>query len=228
VVVSRAIHDVMTRAGVDGAQLRLVYEGVPDRPPVPGGREALAALGVPPGAPVVGNIAALVDHKDQATLLRAAARVLAQRPDVRFVIVGEGERREALLAQAAQAGIASAVVFTGFREDVDRLLPAFDVFCLSSHMEGLGTIVLDAMAFGRPVVATAAGGIPESVVDGVTGRIAPPRDDAALAAALLELIADPARARSLGEAGRRRFEERFSAERMVAETLAVYEELLPQ
>ena len=193
---------------------------------MPGGHEALAALGIPAGAPVVGQIAALVDHKDQPTLLRAAVRVLARRPDVRFVIVGDGERRAALAEQAAQAGIASSVVFTGFRDDVDRLLPAFDVFCLSSHMEGLGTIVLDAMAFARPVAATAAGGIPESVVDGVTGRVTPTRDDAALASALLELLDDPARARRMGEAGRRRFEERFSAERMVAETLAVYEELL--
>ena len=226
IVASRAIQDVLTRAGLDPALLRLVYEGVPDRTPVPGGREALAALGIPAGAPVVGQIAALVDHKDQPTLLRAAARVLARRPDVRFVIVGDGERRAALVEQAAQAGIAGSVVFTGFRDDVDRLLPAFDVFCLSSHMEGLGTIVLDAMAFARPVAATAAGGIPESVVDGVTGRVTPTRDDAALAGALLELLDDPTRARGMGEAGRRRFEERFSAERMVAETLAVYEELL--
>jgi glycosyltransferase involved in cell wall biosynthesis len=225
VVVSRAIHDVMTGAGVDAARLRLVYEGVPDRAPAAGGQEALRALGIPAGVPVIGNVAALVDHKDHPTLLRAAARVLAQRADARFVIVGDGERRDALAALARDAGIAGSVTFTGFRDDVDRLLPAFDVFCLSSHMEGLGTIVLDAMAFARPVVATAAGGIPESVVDGVTGRLTPTRDDAALAAALLELIEDPARALSLGQAGRRRFEECFSAERMVAETLAVYAEV---
>jgi len=226
IAVSRAIAGILSRGGVEGARLRLVYEGVPDRAPLAGGREALQALGVPNGAPVVGNIAALVDHKDHATLLRAAGRVSRQRPDVWFVIVGDGERRPALEALAREQHVEGRVIFAGFRDDVDRLLPAFDVFCLSSHMEGLGTIVLDAMAFARPVVATAAGGIAESVADGVTGRLVAPRDDAALAQALLEVLGDAARAEAFGRAGRQRFEERFSADRMVEETLAVYKELM--
>jgi glycosyltransferase involved in cell wall biosynthesis len=93
-------------------------------------------------------------------------------------------------------------------------------------MEGLGTILLDAMSFGRPVVGTAAGGIPEAVEDGVTGRIAPVRDCRALADALLDVLSEPARAAAMGRRGRLRFEERFSAERMVSETLSVYEELV--
>jgi glycosyltransferase involved in cell wall biosynthesis len=226
IVVSGAIREVLRRAGLDAARLRLVYEGVPDRSPRPGGRAALSAIGVPEGAPVIGNVAALVDHKDHRTLLRAAAIVCARRPETRVVIVGDGSLKADLRVLAAEAGIADNVLFTGFRDDVDALLPAFDVFCLSSQMEGLGTIVLDAMAFGRPVVATAAGGIPEAVEDGVTGRVVPVRDEKALAQALEEALADPARRRAWGEAGRRRFLERFSAERMVAETLAVYEEVL--
>ena len=117
------------------------------------------------------------------------------------------------------------MIFAGFRNDLDRLFPAFDVFCLSSHLEGLGTSLLDAMAFGRPVVATAAGGIPEAVVDGVTGRLVPVGDPGALATALLEVIADPARGREMGAAGRRRFLERFTDDRMVENTLRVYAEL---
>jgi L-malate glycosyltransferase len=226
IAVSRAAYDVMAGAGVYEERLRLVYEGVSDRAPRPGGREALAALGVPPSAPVVGNIAALVDHKDHATLLDAAAVVLAVRADVYFVIVGDGERRAALETKARALGLSGRVIFAGFRDDVDALLPAFDVFCLSSQMEGLGTILLDAMAFGRPIVGTAAGGIPEAVADGATGRIVPVRDSRALAHALLEVLGDGARATAMGRSGRRRFEERFSAERMVAETLAVYEELV--
>jgi glycosyltransferase involved in cell wall biosynthesis len=226
IAVSGAVRDVLLAVGVADDQLRLVYEGVPDRTPRTGGRDALAALGVPSDARVVGNIAALVDHKDHDTLLGAAALVTAAREDARFVIVGDGERREPLLARARALGIAERVVFAGFRDDVDRLLPAFDIFCLSSHMEGLGTSLLDAMAFGRPVVGTAAGGIPEAVEDGVTGRIVPTRNPRALAGALLEVLADPARAAEMGRAGRRRFEERFSAERMVTQTLAVYEELV--
>ena len=226
IAVSAAIRHILAGSGIDDTKLRLVYEGVRDRAPAAGGRASLEALGVPPGAPVVGNIAALADHKDHETLLRAAAAVRASRPDARFVVVGDGERRASLEGLAGELGLGGYVFFTGFRDDVDALLPAFDVFCLSSHMEGLGTIVLDAMAFARPVVATAAGGIPESVVDGETGRLVPVRDAAALARALLEVLADPARAAALGQAGRRRFERHFSAERMVSETLAVYEELM--
>jgi len=226
VAVSRAIADVLEAQGIDAARLRLVYEGVPDRSPLPGGVEALRALGVPEGAPAVGNVAALTGHKDHANLIAAAAVVVRARADAHFVIVGDGPLRAELEARVRESGLAGRVVFAGFRDDVDRLLPAFDVFCLSSHLEGLGTSLLDAMAFGRAVVATAAGGIPEAVEDGVTGRVVPVRDPSRLAQALLALLGDPARRREMGEAGRRRFLARFTADRMVAETLRVYEELL--
>ena len=225
IAVSRRIADVLGQDGVPRERIRVVYEGVPDRPALPGGREALLELGVPEGCPVVGNVAALTDHKDHATLIEAAARVRQRLPDARFVCVGEGELRPRLEALCRERGLLDRWIFAGFRRDLDRLIPAFSVFCLSSHMEGLGTSLLDAMAFGRPVVATAAGGIPEAVDDGVTGRLVPVRDAAALAGALVETLADPARARAMGEAGRRRFEERFTADRMVDETLSAYDGL---
>jgi len=225
IAVSRAIARVLEREGIAPPKVRLVYEGVPDRSPPTGGPEALRALGVPQGAPVVGNVAALTDHKDHATLIAAAGIVVRARAEVRFVIVGEGALRPELEARVREGGLSGRVLFAGFRDDVDRLLPAFDVFCLSSHLEGLGTSLLDAMAFGRAVVATAAGGIPEAVEDGVTGRVVPVRDPARVAQALLDLLGDPERRRAMGEAGRRRFLERFTADRMVEETLRVYEEL---
>jgi glycosyltransferase involved in cell wall biosynthesis len=225
IAVSRKIADVLGGHGLAQDRIRVVYEGVPDRPPLPGGLEALAELGVPAGCPVVGNVAALTDHKDHATLIEAAARVRLRVPEARFVIVGEGPLRSRLEALARQRGLGDRVVFAGFRHDLDRLFPAFTVFCLSSHMEGLGTSLLDAMAFSRPVVATAAGGIPEAVEDRVTGRVVPVRDPVALADALVETLADPARARALGAAGRHRFEERFTAERMVDDTLSAYDGL---
>jgi glycosyltransferase involved in cell wall biosynthesis len=224
IAVSRAVARVLERDGLAAENVRVVYEGVPDRPPAPGGVEALRGLGIPAGAPVVGNVAALTGHKDQATLLAAAVRVLTHLPDARFVIVGQGELEGTLRAQARALGLAGKVVFAGFRDDLDRLLPAFAVFCLSSHMEGLGTSLLDAMCYGRPVVATAAGGIPEAVEDGVTGRVVPPRDAEALARALVEVLEDRSRGDQMGLAGRRRFLERFTAERMVDETLAAYAE----
>jgi glycosyltransferase involved in cell wall biosynthesis len=226
IAVSRAIADILAESGVVGQRVRLVYEGVEDRPAQPGGEQALQQLGIPPDAPVVGNVAALTDHKDHATLLEAAARVARERPDVRFVVAGEGELRANLEAQARRLNLGERLIFAGFRTDLDRLLPAFAVFCLSSHREGLGTSRRDAMCFSKPVVATTAGGIPEAVEDGVTGRLVPARDPAALAAALVAVLRDPARAKALGQAGRRRFEERFTSERMTDATLSVLEELL--
>jgi glycosyltransferase involved in cell wall biosynthesis len=222
--VSRAILGVLESAGVERERLRLVYEGVPEPARVSGGREALASLGVPQHAQVIGNVAALTGHKDHATLLEAMALVRARKPDARLVICGEGELRGALEARARALGIADRVLFAGFRRDLDRLMPAFDVFCLSSHLEGLGTSLLDAMALGLPVVATAAGGIPEAVEDGATGRLVAPRDARALADALAEALGDERQLAAWGEAGRRRYLERFTAERMVDETLRVIEE----
>ena len=225
IAVSEAIAGVLRRGGLAPDRVRVVHEGVPDRPAQAGGREALRELGIPEDAPVVGNVAALTGHKDQATLLAAAAKVAVRVPEARFVIVGEGELRGRLEALSRELGLERRCVFAGFRADVDRLIPAFTVFCLSSHMEGLGTSLLDAMSFGVPVVATAAGGIPEAVTDGITGRLVPPRDPDALAAALVEALAHPAQRAEWGRAGRRRFEERFTADRMVEATLAVYAEL---
>ena len=225
IAVSRKIAEVLGADGVPAERIRVVYEGVPDRPALPGGREALAALGVPAGCPVVGNVAALTDHKDHATLVEAAARVRQRVPEARFVVVGRGRAAAAAggaLPRARPARPldlrrASATTSTG-------CFPVFTVFCLSSHMEGLGTSLLDAMAFARPVVATAAGGIPEAVEDGTTGRVVPVRDPAALADALVAVLdRSRARARAMGAAGRRRFEERFTVDRMVEGTLSAYD-----
>ena len=225
ITVSQAIARVLEADGFFPRDVRVVYEGVPDRSPQPGGREALRDLGVPDDALVVGNVAALTDHKDHETLLAAAVGVVARVPSARFVIVGDGELRAPLEARAQALGLRDRCVFAGFRTDLDRLIPAFDVFCLSSRMEGLGTSLLDAMAFGRPVVATRAGGIPEAVADGVTGRVVPPRDASGLADALAGVLRDGPTRAALGAAGRQRFLERFTAERMVEGTLAVLQEV---
>ena len=225
IAVSRAIADVLEAGGLERDAVRIVYEGVKDRAAQPGGREALRELGIPDDALVVGNVAALTDHKDHETLLAAAAAVVARVPAARFAIVGDGELRGPLEARARALGLGDRCVFAGFRTDLDRLLPAFDVFCLSSHMEGLGTSLLDAMAFGRPVVATAAGGIPEAVSDGVTGRVVPVRDAEALAGALTDVLQDGARRAAFGAAGRERFRERFTADLMVERTLDVLREV---
>jgi L-malate glycosyltransferase len=226
IAVSRAIAEVLERDRFPAERVRVVYEGVADRMPPPGGRELLRSLGIAAGSLVVGNVAALTGHKDHATMMEAAARVVAVVPQARFVVFGAGDLRRPLEARAAALGLGERFLFAGFRSDLDAIIPAFDVFCLSSQMEGLGTSLLDAMAFARPVVATMAGGIPEAVEDGVTGRLVPVRDPQSLADALVALLCDAGTRAAFGAAGRRRFLERFTATRMVSETLKVYEELL--
>jgi L-malate glycosyltransferase len=226
VAVSRAIVSVLEAHGVRKEKLRLVHEGVTDRPPLAGGAEILERLGIPPGAPVVGNVAALVDHKDHATLVEAAALVVRQLPEAHFLVAGEGEKRPEIEARARALGLGGRFILAGFRDDLDRLIPAFSVFCLSSKLEGLGTSLLDAMCFSRPIVATAAGGIPDAVRDGENGRLVPARDPAALSGALVELLVDEGRREAMGRAGRNLFERLFSADQMVERTLDVYAEVV--
>lgn len=225
-VVSRAIAGILVDSGVPQSIIRLVYDGVPDRPPT-GTRQDLRVFGIGDRDLVVGVVAALTEQKDHETLLLAAPRVLARQPTARFVLFGEGHLRSQLERRAQSLGLGSSVVFAGFRPDVERFIPHFDVFCLPSQKEGLGTSLLDAMCFSRPIVATAAGGIPEVLEEGVNGRLVPVRDHEALATALVRVLeATPDERRAWGEAGRRRFLERFSVDRMVDETLAVYKDCL--
>ncbi len=183
-------------------------------------------LWLPHGSPIVGNVAALVPHKGQRHLVEAAALVVREVPDARFVIAGEGELRESLEHQIKSHNLEKHVILAGFRPDVLSLHKAFDIFVMSSVMEGLGTSLLDAMACGKPVVATNAGGMPEVVRDGETGILVPPRDDRALAQAIIRLLKDESLRQRMGAAGLSLANSRFSAERMVAETLDVYADVV--
>jgi L-malate glycosyltransferase len=224
VCASDAIRNMLLGDGVPPARAVTVHEGidlgrVDAAPPA----KLHEDLWLPHHAPIVGNVAALVPHKGQRHFIDAARLVLPHVPDARFVIAGEGELRAALEKQIRDHHLEKHVVLAGFRPDVLSVHKAFDVFVMSSVTEGLGTSLLDAMAASKPIVATAAGGIPEVVVDGETGFLVPPRDHQAMAAAIIRLLEDEKLRRGMGEAGRRRAESRFSAERMVHETLKVYQ-----
>jgi L-malate glycosyltransferase len=229
ICASEAIRKIVVSDGVPPERAVTVHEGIDL------GRVGAAApvnihaeLWLPHGAPVIGNVAALVPHKGQKHLIEAAALVVRQVPDARVVIAGEGELRTSLEHQIKHLGLEKHVILAGFRPDVLSLHKAFDVFVMSSVTEGLGTSILDAMACGRPVVATRAGGIPEVVKDGDTGILVPPRDHEAMAAALVRLLKDPALRTRMGAAGLSLAHARFSAERMVQETVRVYERVARQ
>jgi glycosyltransferase involved in cell wall biosynthesis len=179
----------------------------------------------PPGTGVVLCVGRLEPQKDHATLLRAAARVGAERPlrgePIRLVLLGRGPLEETLRTEAR--GLRGVVVeFAGFVADPTPRIDAADVVVLASRWEGLGLALVEAALRARPAVATAVGGIPEVVDDGVTGLLVPPGDDAALAAALRRLLDDPALARRMGEAAQRRALERFSVAECAAATEALY------
>ena len=137
-------------------------------------------------------------------------------------MAGEGELRPALERLIKERHLEKHVFLAGFRPDVMSLHKAFDIFVMSSVTEGLGTSLLDAMAAGKAIVATRTGGIPEVVVDGETGFLVPPRDDRAMAEAIVTLLKDSARSAQMGAAGLARAQSMFSAERMLKETLRVY------
>jgi glycosyltransferase involved in cell wall biosynthesis len=185
-----------------------------------------AELGAAPDDEIVIAVGSLTWQKDHAALLEAFAAVARARPRVFLWLVGDGPRRAALDRQRAALGLADRVRFLGLRADVPDLLAAADVFAMSSVREGLPVSLLEAMRAGCPSVATAIGGCPELIVDGETGRIVAPLDSVALAAAITELLADPARARAMGAAGRRRWSAGYTAAAMVSGTENVYREIL--
>lgn len=230
VCISQFIADQLAEWGVPRGRLAMIRSTVPLPAPgllTPEHRAATRVrLGVAPDVKLIGNIAALAGHKDQATLLRAAGVVVEQRKDVRFVILGEGELREPLDKLRRELGLQPLVLMPGFFPQAEQCLPAFDVFAMSSCMEGLGSIVLDAFAAGVPVAATAGGGIPETVRHEETGLLVPVGDHPALAQAILRLLDDRELAGRLGAAARQWVQREHSVERMADAYLAVYRQVL--
>ncbi len=223
IAASEAIRRMLVGDGVPADRTVTVHEGIDvDRARAAPAVNVHEAFWLPHGAPVVGNVAALVPHKGQRYLIDAARLVIQDVPDARFVILGDGELRGHLEKQVHDQHLEKHVLLPGFRTDVLGCIKGFDLFVMSSVTEGLGTSLLDAMACARPIVATDAGGIPEIVTDGVNGLIVPARDHRALADAMVRALKDPAMCQRMGAAGLAVVSERFTVERMVAETAGVY------
>jgi glycosyltransferase involved in cell wall biosynthesis len=209
---------VTIRSGID-----LDRFGNPGRPR----HEVRRELGIPSNVPVVGTVTRLSDQKAPLDFVAAAGTVAERRPDVHFVVVGDGPLRDDVEAEIAARHLSGSIHVTGLRRDVPDLMHSFDVFALSSLWEGLPRVLPQAMAAGLPIVATAVDGNAEAVTDGVNGFLTPPADPEAFADALLRLLDDPELAREFGEAGLEMVGE-FGARKMVQDIEALYQELLAQ
>lgn len=226
--VSRAGVSALLGAGVDHARIEVIPSGIPlgretcARPAAP---ELLASFGVGAGAPLVVMVGALTAVKDPLTYVRAVAAARRALPELRALLVGEGQLRGAVESEVRALGLDDAFRLTGFRDDHDSFIAAGDVACLSSTLEGTPGALMDALALGRPIAATAVGGIPEMVHHGVSGLLTPPGDADALGGSIARILQDPQLAARLSAAARARAQE-FSIETTVARTIAAYERVL--
>lgn len=225
IAVGAGVRAALIAAGVPDARVRVVHSGIPLEPPRPPRVPLRERIGAESGAPVVMTMAALNRAKDHPTLVAAAGRLLAREDGVRWVVFGEGPLLDELRREVERHGLADRLHYLGFDPGARAHLAEADAFALPTRSEGLGTSVIEAMAGGVPVVASAVGGVPELVRHEETGLLVPPGDPAALTAALARLLDDPALARRLAEAGRERARD-FSIDEMVSRTEAVYRDLV--
>jgi glycosyltransferase involved in cell wall biosynthesis len=203
---------VTVRNGIEADRFR------PERPAA----EMRQALGLTPEDRVIGVAARMTEQKGHVHLLAALPAVVARHPRLVCLLIGDGPLRAALERRAAALGLGTTCRFTGAREDVADLLAALEVVVLPSLSEGLPFVLLEAMALGRPVVATTVGGTPEAVLAGQTGLLVPPADPAALASAVLRLLDRPEEARAMGARAAARVRAEFSLAAMVGALEAVY------
>lgn len=226
IVNSLAIRDRLAGEGIPREKVTVVNEGVDvERIVRTPAANVHAAFYLPTHAPIVGNVAALVPQKGHHHLIDAAALVVREVPDARFVIVGDGELRPALERHVRDRHLERHVLLAGFRADALELTKGFDVFAVSSVMEGMCSALIDAMAAAKPAVATNAGAISEVLVDGETGFLVPPRDHTAMASCLVALLKDAKLRTRMGEAALARARAQFTVERMVEGIAEVYARL---
>ena len=218
VAISDAVKQILVADGLPATDIAVVPSGIDpaevrraaERP-----SDVRARLGIARRSPLAVNVAALVDHKDQRTLIRAARQARALRPDLHWLIAGEGELRRSLTAEIARLELADRVHLLGYVEEADALIREADVLVMSSKEEGLGSVILHALALGTPVVATAGGGIPEILPP---EALVPVGDPAALAGKVVDALSPAASHFPLPA--------RFMASAMAQGVLAVYRSLL--
>jgi glycosyltransferase involved in cell wall biosynthesis len=221
IAISDAVRRFLESVGLPPEKLVTIRYGL-DALPTAASELTPGAAGVPPDAPLILAIGRLTAQKDHPTLLRAFARIHQERPEAVLAILGIGPLEHETRHLVSELGLDTSVILPGRLEVRDWLARA-NVFAHTSRWEGFGIVLLEAMLAGLPIVATRVSAIPEVVDDNTTGLLLEAGDHAGIADALLELLADPARATAMGEAGRERARTDFSVARMTDQTIAVYE-----
>jgi glycosyltransferase involved in cell wall biosynthesis len=217
--------NLIAREGIASERIMVLHNGIDGRlgddsaGPPPG-------LERPPGVPLIGAVGRLFAQKDYANLVRAVAVLRERGRALRCVILGDGPQRAQLEALISQIGVGDSVRLLGRRDDVGQVLRAFDVAVLSSVWEGTPLAGLEYMAAGRPIVATAVGGVPEMLRDGVDGILVPPRDHVALADGIARVLDDPELAARLGASAQARQAESYELDGVVRRLEGIYDELL--
>ncbi len=222
---SGAVKEHMIAQGIDAGRITVLPNPVAaeDMRPARARSEVRRELGAAEDAPIVGTFAHLSEKKGWRELMQAIPHVLEKQPQTQFWCVGEGPMREELQQRATAGGFAPNVKFLGFRRDVADLMNAIDIMALPSHREPFGIVYVEAALLNLPVVACNAGGAPDVVADGVTGRLIPSGDAGALAQVLVELLGDRAQSAQMGRAGRERALDLFGWEAFLPRLEAVYE-----
>jgi glycosyltransferase involved in cell wall biosynthesis len=235
VTVSDFVRDSLVSQGIPAQGVQTIYNGTEFCADSVGEYSASfendvlpvrAELSLPPQAELIGLFARVDEFKGHPVLVESMRRIVDARPNTYFVCVGavEPAMQKSLWERAAQDGVAERMRFTGVRDDVQRLLGAMDVVTLPSRYEMCSMSIIEAMAMGKPVVATRAGGNPELIADGETGLLIERNPDA-LANALISLLSNPSRRAAMGTAARKRAESQFSANVMVERIESLYREL---
>ena len=225
--ISHKLKEVLVNDGIPDERIFVVHSGIdPQRFMLATGKDLLSEFEIKENQKIVINVAHLAGHKGQIFLVRAIPHVLNRLPDTRFFIIGNGELMDELKEAAAGLGLGQELVFTGFREDVADFYQIADLFVMSSVQEGLGTAVLDALALAKPVVATSAGGLPEIIKDGKTGRLVTPADPLALADGIVDMLTRVEAAKAMASAGQSLVRNCFSIDAMVDNNIRVYEKVI--
>lgn len=208
--VAAPIASRLARAGIAVDRVETILNGV-GVSAAAGSRDSLRiALGLRADALAVGSVGRLSPEKGHADLLVAFAQLASSVPAAELLLAGDGPERARLESLAAELGIGARVRFLGIRRDLERVLPALDLFALPSHTEGCPTALQEAMAYGLPSVATAVGAVPELVRDGLEGRLVPARTPALLSQAMLDLLIRPEALNTMGRAARARYAAEFA------------------